>query len=362
MKGSFFRVPAILFDSSMYPKCFGVSENAFRWYIYSCSAINTQYGTHRSTHIAVKKYLGLEEEEHQAAQKQLVNNHLIFLHHKGKAGNRYTANKDYKGTHKIVDHWGICNPPLVQFNEKKSKFELKRPPAESKTGKAALFHLGKTSFEFICVPCEFVYIEGCKDKTSAIGPLAHLTVDQIYCYFNLLRQDRSYWFGVNPNFVRYELSSDRIIHKNMMDIADYLSPREDWGDKFCVSPILLQQTQKAEDELKVLIRQLIEHGLLTWQFWLASPTTYYERRRSIDMSYLRLIRFFDSQSIIMPLPQCAETIIGILQQNKNLKLVAQLCSRFKMDPKFEQIISRNCADRQISKVLDALTTKGGSEK
>jgi hypothetical protein len=79
-KDAFFRVPAILFDRGIYPRCLNMSEEAFKQFIYECSAVNSKFGTHRAGLRAVKKFLGFDEDLYRATKKELVKNCLVFRH------------------------------------------------------------------------------------------------------------------------------------------------------------------------------------------------------------------------------------------------------------------------------------------
>jgi len=235
----FFRVPVILFDHSIYPQCFGLSIDAFKLYIYECSAIG-KYGTNFCTHRASATYLGFDEARHKVAKKQLLRNDLVFLLRSGKSGNRFTSTTKHPEKQPVKKYWAIRNPPLVHTTNRLNSLRLISPAAECKYDNSAVFHIGNTPHGFIRVPTIFAQKVNSK-KHGLPGLLKHLSPAEIDVYFNILFQCREYWAGVNPNYIRYELDIPFNLRERFS--ADlFLDPIKEWWGDFYVDPGLQVRT------------------------------------------------------------------------------------------------------------------------
>jgi len=334
----FFRGPAIQFDRGIYPRCLGLSKDAFKQYIHECSYINKGSGMQFSNQRAAKNCLGFSEEKYDAVKKELVENHFVLRYCKKKEDGEKPANKKSKRK-----TWGCSNPPLLKLSEVDGSSEgwFFSPQCEPQSGLSAMFHHGETPFGFIRIPSEFARTV---DLTGGGAPsfLSKMSPDEIDVYLNLLWQNRESCFGINPNYLRYELnpSLSRYLESGIYSLDYYLHPGP--GDELCIDPTLQYRTQMPREQLSKIIDSLVDtYGLFEWQFWIASYTTYRELRRRKVSSSVKLRQFFDSQAIIdSRIFSCH--LECLMSEDNNLVLIAQLRSRLALNPKFEAVIKKNC--------------------
>jgi hypothetical protein len=248
-------------------------------------------------------------------------------------------------------YWGISNPPLIKIDENDSSLSLYKPKSEPKTGHSAMFHNGKTCFEFIRVPQQLVRIPCCNGSNIAIGPLAKMSVDEIYCYFNLLCQNKEAWCGINPNYIRYILSLKRGITDTGCNLGAYLFPKEKYGDLLQIDAVLMEKSCMSEDKLQEIMNSLVLQGFLEWQYWIAQYTTYCERRRSIKVSQLKYRYYIDWQRLRSSVPNLMKLVIDIVESDLRFELIAQLRSRLRLNTEFESLCDLNCEFHSLSKYI-----------
>jgi hypothetical protein len=339
-KSSFFRVPAILFDRSIYPPCFGLSENAFRWYIYQCSYIKKN-GIHWAGHIAARRYVCLDKDAHAAAQKELVETCLVY---------RYTPKSKKENDKRI--YWSIRIPPVLEANLDDGRFFLTKYPVEDKTGFSVAFQCENNPFGFVRVPKNFIYVVDADGRRIVREFLKVMSPDEIDCCMNLYWQNREYLFGINPNYVRVDLSLKRTCLDSISCLNDYFSPSKNFGDKLVISSALMERTAKSEAELNEIIDRLItEYQLFEWHFWIAQDVTYREERRSIEMNQIVLRWYLNCDYGQMSLQDVIARIHEVLKCSERFKLIGQLCSTFPIGDKFETIVKNNRERLSFAKFL-----------
>ncbi len=337
----YFIVPAILFDRGIYPRCFGLSEDAFRLYIYLCSAIGG--GTCFSGHIAAKRYLGLDKNRFRVALDELLRNKLVIDCGVKKIGNRFTSHENYKKEKPKCKIYGIAVPPLISYKTSSSDAFLFVPEIELEDDKPPLFHTIYISHKFIRIPHQFVYAIKEKNKPRPLGYVAEMSTIEIDCYFSVLFSNSEYWFGVNPNYVRCEFS---LLTHSIYEIENFMLNKWVIGmhEDICrINPVLMERTGQSKVELKEIINSLmIKYQLFEWVFWVAQYTTYSEERRSKEISQLIPRYYLGSQQL------AAHRLKKYLKTSKISKrvnpsvLIGQLRSCLKLDSKFERIIKINC--------------------
>ncbi len=338
---SFFMAPAILFDRAIYPQWFGLSEDAFRLYIYLCSAAGN--GTCYSGYAAAEKYVDLDKNRYSVAIDQLLNNKLVVDCGFREIGNRYTSLEDYKKDKPKCKTYGIAETPLIKYNNSSSGTELFIPDIELKDGKPLLFHTSNMPHRFIRIPHQFVYAMKGEDGSMPLGHVAQMSPKEIDCYFSLLFSNSEYWFGINLNYIRYEFPRSLLSLDNLEVIMRCASPKEIRGSELKVDQVLLKRTNLSELDLNGVLRSLIDkHQLFEWQFWIAQQTRYSEERRSKVISQL-IPRYYlgNGQSAVQRLREYFKVSTPSKKANPHL-IIGQLRSRLKLDPAFEKILQINC--------------------
>lgn len=332
----FFIVPSVLFDRSIYPRCFGQSENALRLYIYECARINNS-GFHYAGPKAAKKCLGLNNSEYSQLHEELVKNHFVFRY--------YPSNQNKK-----LKLWGIHNPPLMEFSDIRN-IQYLITGSEPQSGKSARFHSKSIPYKFIRVPSNFASIPKTNIERSSQRPLVLMSVDEIYCYINILWQNRECWFGVNPNYVRYNLSLDRFQQADF-ELTDFMSPKVEWGDKLYVDPVFIERTHISRYALESILYSLVErYRLFNWAIWIACPVTYYERRRSINSTSLKLVSLLDFNRNNVSRAEILIKAKEVFEADESKLLIATLQSCLNLNPEFKKVIEYNCSRLSISNLI-----------
>jgi len=325
-KGGFFRVPAILFDRGIFPRCFGLSEDAFRQYIHECSYINKHSGMQFSNQRAAKNCLGFSEENYRAVKKELIKNHFVLRYYKKKEPDEKPAKKKT---------WGCSNPPLLKLDEvdRNSESWFFRPQCEPRISGG-----GAPSF------------------------LPEMSPEEIDVYMNLLWQNLEHWYGINPNYVRYELSSNRSPGNGSGNLAEYFYPKEAYGDRLLIDNVLVARCAKSKDEIEKILCSLVHRGLFKFQYWIGQYTAYEEKRREKNLKQLKLIHYLDDEQMGVTSHGVMKEIASIVRSNKRFKLIAQLRSCLELDPKFELVCDLNCVSRAFTKHIKNQKRTDYSEK
>ncbi len=326
---AFIQVPVILFDRAVYPRCFGVSENAFKLYILGCATVNWRTQTYLLGPDGAMKYLGLTEDAYEVAQRELLASGLVVRY-------RQPAMNNAAGEESKLQVWRIPDPPLVKIQEDGSTVRLYTPHAERQKEPPLAFYRRWNPLGFISVPKDFVYIPGSDEMDIALGPLAKLSVDEIYCYFNLLWQNREYWFGIDPNYARQDLHRphDDELPADM-SMGEYIArakrvPR--------LSRVLLERTGQPRGELiKILSALITEHGLFRWDLVVAENVRFDDERRGKHKSQLKPLFYVD------PEKDAGRNLIEVINGDPRRTLIAQLRSTLSLWDVFEETITRNRA-------------------
>lgn len=323
-------MPAILFDRSIYPRCFGLSEDAFRLFIFECSSINNKSSLHYCTYRAVEKYLGLTEDAYKAAKKELRRTNFIIRYHVKSNKARYTRK-----------YWGVKTPPFILCNEDMKSFRYISPSAEPKTGLSALFHRQK-KMNFIRVPKHMIYPK----PFSRESLLSQMSIDEIYCYFNVLWQNRECWFGVNPNYIHCKIDVP-INFRELTSMYFELDPVKAFTSELCLNQVLVNRTQNSPEKLDRIINKLVyQRKFFRWIFWLATLSPYYERRRDKCDYSLQLMQYLDPEVIAYADDVFLSMVFEEILKYDFLIFLAQLRPSCAINPKFEMIIKNNCNDRR----------------
>ena len=340
---TYFPVPAIHLDRQVYPAYLGLSPDALRLYLLHCSCVNRN-GLHFTGAPFAEKCLGLGPEEYKAANKELLRNGLVFRY--------YPAPKHGEdGSRKRPKCYCVSVPPLLDMGPD-GKLRFAKPSAEPKSGLSAAFHRGNRPFNYAHVPIRFARSVGPEGKLNCAGPLKYLSADEIECALHLYWQCRDYWLGVNPNWVRLEMSLARGPVEVGCTLGDYLCPAEGVGDTLCVSPAFVDRAGRSEAELAGLIKTLVdERHLFRWRFWVAERVTYHDEKRGIKMQQIKLRWCLDPKWLRHSAAEVADSVRQIVGDGTRYMLVGQLCSVLPVSDDFEQTVEVNCAARSVSKLL-----------
>jgi len=332
----FIIIPSVVFNRRIFPKCFGISEAAFRLYILECAFINRKSGLHYSGPNAARKYIGLDEDEYALAQKELVKHNFIFRH--------YVSNEECK-----LKYWGVHNPPLNYNFQDINDCQYIIPKSEPQSGNWAKFHNKSIPYSFIRLPSRYIIEKNELPATKRL--LANMSVDEIYCYINILWQNRECWVGVDPNYVRYNLSLDRFQQADF-ELTDFMSPKVEWGDKLYVDPVFIERTHISIYALESILYSLVErYKLFQWAIWIACPVTYYERRRSINSTSLKLVYLLDFNRNNVSSADILVKAKEVCEADESKILIATLQSCHDLNSDFKNIIEYNCSRRGISNFI-----------